>query len=171
MSIYGFGEGKNKKDTYTKGELDAVFAMINGTLSGLGDTVTEQGQTIAEHTQTIASQGETIAGHTETIASQGETIEEQGETIAEHTQEIAARTFSVISVTIPASSWNQQSVGTATAAVAVTGVKSTDFAVCGQNDRDISTSRVSDGYIQFITRSYNNWTANSYVMVLLVPLA
>ena len=118
MSIYGFGEGKNKKDTYTKGELDAVFTQINGALTGLSDTVT--------------TQGETIAGHTETIASQGETIAEQGETIAQHTQEIAARTFSVISVTIPASSWNSTG-GSATAAVAVPGVKSTDFAVCGQN--------------------------------------
>ena len=163
MSIYGFGEGKNKKDTYTKGELDAVFTQINGALTGLSDTVTTQGETIAGHTETIASQGETIA-------SQGETIAEQGETIAQHTQEIAARTFSVISVTIPASSWNSTG-GSATAAVAVPGVKSTDFAVCGQNMRDISTYYVNDGYIGFITRSYNQWTADSYVQVLIVPLA
>lgn len=170
MSIYGFGEGKNKKDTYTKGELDAVFAQINGTLTGLGDTVTAHGQTIASQGETIASQGETLAGHTETIASQGETIAEQGETIAQHTQEIAARTFSVISVTIPASSWNQQVVGTATATVSIQDVKPTDFAVCGQNRRDISTYAVGQGNIQFITRDYSQWTTDVTVQVLIVPI-
>jgi hypothetical protein len=164
MSIYGFGEGKNKKDTYTAAELDAIFAEINGTLTGLGDTVTAQGET-------LASQGETIAGHTETLASQGQTIASQGETIALHTQQIADRTFSVISVTIPSSAWTQNPGGTAYyATVSVSGMKATYFAACGPNANDISVSSVGAAQIVFITREIATSFANISVLVFVVPV-